>query len=96
MLVKSDNQAVVAVLTHSETNDPFLDTCARNVWLLAALYDLEVMYVHIRGKHNVIPDLIFRWVPTPENILELESHIPHPLWINVPDNVLGLHNDISI
>ena len=34
---KCDNQAVVAVLTHSKTKDPFLATCARNmVWLLVA------------------------------------------------------------
>ena len=50
VLVKCDNQAVVAVLTHSKTRDPFLATCARNVWLLAALYDLDITYAHIKGK----------------------------------------------
>ena len=94
VLVKCDNQAVVAVLTHSKTKDPFLATCARNVWILAALYDLEVTYVHIRGKHNVIADLLSRWVPTPENVLKLHSQIPDPLWISVPDDILELDNDI--
>ena len=94
VLVKCDNQAVVAVLTHSKTKDPFLATCARNVWLLAALYDLEVTYVHIRGKHNIIADLLSRWVPTPQNVLKLQSHIPDPLWISVPENILELDNDI--
>ena len=94
VLVKCDNQAVVAVLTHSKTKDPFLATCAQNVWLLAALYDLEVTYVHIRGKHNVIADLLSRWVPTPQNVLKLQSHIPDLLWISVPENILELDNDI--
>ena len=94
VLVKCDNQAVVAVLTHSKTKNPFSATCARNVWLLAALYDLEVTYVHIRGKHNVIADLLSRWVPTPQNVLKLHSHIPDPLWISVPENILELDNDI--
>ena len=94
VLVKCDNQAVVAVLTHSKTKDPFLATCARNVWLLAALYDLEVTYVHIRGKHNIIADLLSRWVPTPQNVLKLQSHIPDLLWISVPENILELDNDI--
>ena len=88
VLVKCDNQAVVAVLTHSKTKDPFLVTCARNVWLLAALYDLEVTYVRIRGKHNIIADLLSRWVLTPQNVLKLQSHIPDPLWISVPENII--------
>ena len=94
MLVKCDNQAVVTVLTHSKTKDPFLATCARHVWLLAALYDLEVTYVHIRDKHNVIADLLSRWVPTSDNVLKLQSHIPNPLWISVPNDILELDNDI--
>ena len=94
VLVKCDNQAVVAVLTHSKTKDPFLVTCAWNVWLLAALYDLEITYVHIRGKNNVVANLLSRWVPTTENIQKLQSHIPDPLWINVPNEVLDLDNDI--
>ena len=57
VLVKCDNQAVVAVLTHSKTRDPFLAACARNVWLLAALYDLELRYIHIKG--NIIWLLIY-------------------------------------
>ena len=83
VLVKCDNQAVVAVLTHSKTKDPFLAT-----WLLAALYDLEVTYVRIRGKHNIIADLLSRWVLTPQNVLKLQSHIPDPLWISVPENII--------
>ena len=94
VLVKCDNQAVVAVLTHSKTKDPFLATCARNVWLLVALYDLETTYVHIKGKNNVVADLLSRWVPTIENIHKLQSYIPDPLWINVPDDILDLVNDI--
>ena len=94
VLVKCDNQAVVAVLTHSKTKDPFLATCARNVWLLVALYDLDISYVHIKGKNNVVADLLSRWVPTVENIHKLQSHIPDPLWIKVPNDVLDLDNDI--
>ena len=31
---------------------------------------------------------------TAENILNLQSHIPDPLWINVSNDVLDLDNDI--
>ena len=42
----------------------------------------------------VIVDLLSRWVPTPENVLKLQSHIPDPLWINVPSDLLELDYDI--
>ena len=48
------NQAVVPVLTHSKTKDAFLAACARNLWLLAALYDLDISYVHIKGKITLL------------------------------------------
>ena len=94
ILVKCDNQAVVAVLTHNKTKDAFLAACARNVWLLAASYDLEISYVHIKGKNNAIADLLSRWVPTADNILKLQSHIPDPLWLQVPSHFLELDNNI--
>ena len=94
VLVKCDNQAVVSVLKHSRTKDAFLATCARNIWLLAAWYDLEVDYVHIMGKNNTIADLLSRWKHTPNDILKLHSHIPDPLWLNVPSDFLNLDNDI--
>ena len=45
-----DNSAVVQVLQSGHTKDPYLATCARNVWLLAVKYDIEITYVHISGK----------------------------------------------
>ena len=84
VLVKCDNQAVVSVLKHSRTKDAFLAACARNIWLLAAWYDLEMDYVHIQGKENVVADLLSRWKNTPNNVLKLHSHIADPLWLNVP------------
>ena len=54
-LAKCDNQAV-ANLRKSNTKDAFLAACARNIWLMTALYDLEINYVHITGKENVVAD----------------------------------------
>ena len=88
VLVKCDKRAVAAVLKHSKTKDAFLAACARNIWLVAAWYDLEMDYVHIRGKENVIADLLSRWKVTPENVLKLQSHIPDPLWLKIPHEFL--------
>ena len=81
-------------LKHSKTKDAFLAACARSIWLVAALSDLEMDYVHIRGKENVIADLLSRWKVTPKNVLKLRSHIPDPLWLKIPHEFLELDNDI--
>ena len=94
MLVKCDNQAVVSVLKHSRTKDAFLAACARNIWLLAAGYDLEMDYFHIKGKENVVADLLSRWKNTINDVLKLHAHIPDPLWLNGPSEFLNLDNDI--
>ena len=57
----------------------------KNIWLLTAWYDLEMDYVHIRGKENVVADLLYRWRSTKENILKLHSHIADRLWLQVPN-----------
>ena len=61
---------MVAVLRNSKTKDAFLAACANNIWLMSAWYDLEVDYVHIKGKDNVVTDLLFGWCPTAENIIK--------------------------
>ena len=45
-----DNQAVVEVLTTGKTKDPFLATCARNIWLITAIFNIEIIVIHVPGK----------------------------------------------
>ena len=46
ILVKCDNAAVVQVLTNGKTRDPFLATCARNIWYCMAQNDINFTYTH--------------------------------------------------
>ena len=55
-----DNLAVVQVMNTHKTRDPFLSICDRNVWLLAALYDIQLQVQHVRGKDNAEADLLSR------------------------------------
>ena len=57
-----DNQAVVEVLKTAKTKDPFLATCARNVWLITAIFNIEIVVIHVPGKDNPIADLVSRLV----------------------------------
>ena len=60
VMVHCDNQAVVCVLQSGKVRDPFLGACARNVWLWAATFDIELTYVHVMGKYNRAADLLSR------------------------------------
>ena len=51
-------------------------------------------YVHIKGKKNVVVDLLSRWKNTPNDVFKLHSHIANPLCLNVPSEFLNLDNDI--
>ena len=58
VLIKCDNDAVVRVLRSGRARDPFLGACARNIWLQAAQHDIDLSYIHVLGKANVVAD---RW-----------------------------------
>ena len=57
----SDNMAVIQVLTTGKARDQMLATCARNIWLIAALNNIQFQFSHIPGKQNILADLLSRW-----------------------------------
>ena len=59
--IKCDNMAVVEVLLSDKTKDNVLATCARNIWMLTALFNITIHIEHIPGKCNVIADLLSRF-----------------------------------
>ena len=55
--IHCDNKAVVDILTYGRARDSVMATCARNIWLLTALYNISLMVVHIEGQKNSVADL---------------------------------------
>ena len=47
-----DNLAIVEVINSDKTRDSFLATCARNIWLLTAMFNIQLIMVHTPGKYN--------------------------------------------
>ena len=92
--VKSDNMAVVQVLSSGRTKDPFWGACARNIWLIAATNDIDLGYVHIQGKLNCVADLLSRWQHTYANHIQLRKHIQNPIWCKVTQKVLDMGAEI--
>ena len=62
VLMKCDNQAVVAVLQSGWPRNPFLVACERNISYIAGLDDVDLQYIHVLGKNNKAADLLSRWI----------------------------------
>ena len=61
IMLYCDNMAVVEVITTGNTRDAFLATCARNIWLITAIFNIQLQVLHVPGKANVTADLLSRW-----------------------------------
>ena len=76
-----DNQAVVEVLTTGRTRDEVMATCARNVWLLTAIYNTQIIVSHIAGNNNTVADLLSRWRNSADNYRKLNLYLPNHVWL---------------
>ena len=92
--IKCDNLAVVEVLTSGKTKDTFLATCARNIWLLCAIFNINIRVHHIPGKSNNIDDLLSRWNVTKDPLIKLYQLLPQFIWINTHVDLMKLNYDI--
>ena len=78
----------------SKTRDAVLAAYARNIQMLASVFDIEITVVHLPGIKNTVADLLSRWDTIPDNIIQLHKHIDQPQW--VPVHLDMLHIDWTI
>ena len=79
-----DNLSVVQVVGSGMFMDKFLALCIRNIWLLAAGYDIDLEVKHIVGSKNVIADALSRIYsdkPVRHDILQCLTQF---IWDEVP------------
>ena len=74
--ISCDNLEAVEVINSGKTRDEFLATCARKIWLLSAIFNIQLIMVHIPGKCNLIADILSRWVTTNNAQQKLEQLLP--------------------
>lgn len=55
-----DNMATVDVCTSGRGRNPVILDCARSVWMLQALLDIQITYEHIAGSNNIFADALSR------------------------------------
>ena len=58
--VLCDNQAAVEVFKNGRGHNHVILEAARAVWMIQAILQVEVTFVHIPGKDNVVPDNLSR------------------------------------
>ena len=79
--IHCDNMAVVEVLNSGRARDPTLALIARNIWLICAIFHIQIVVVHIPGQSNVLADLLSRWQFTADNCTQLDHILPDYNWI---------------
>ena len=89
VLIRCDNEAVGSVLRSGRTRDPYLGACARNIWYVSALADIDLQYAHIRGLDNRVADLLSCWTGSPSDFSKLLSQVEDPVWVPVNVNLLA-------
>ena len=60
-LIWCDNWAVINAFTSHKINDPFLSDYARSVWLICAIFNINMKIKHIAGTSNLYADILSRW-----------------------------------
>ena len=90
-----ENKAVVQVAESGKTKDPYLAACIRNIWLLTATYDIDLIVEHIQGTHNIIADCLSRlYSHKITNLILLENLQNNFIWEKV--HIEDLKLDLSI
>ena len=92
--VYCDNEAVVTCIRSHKIKDSFLMTCVRNLWLMAAQYNISIDAVHIPGKHNEIADLLSRWFLSPPNEFIQRKMAIEYTWCRITEQYFKLRLDI--
>ena len=92
--IKCDNWAVVQVLNHGKAKDNILGVCARNIWMLTSIYNVDLVVNHIPGKQNHIADLLSRWRYEEGDELKLNELLPNHTWVPVHIDLTKLNTNI--
>ena len=80
-------------LTSGCSWDEFLDTVARNIWLITASHAIELSVFHVPGKENGLADSLSRWYGgglTREVVDNLLSY----QWCDMDNEIISINNII--
>ena len=88
--------AVVEVIRTGRARDQILATCARNIWLLTYMFNVQLVVNHIPGLCNITADLLSRWQGSDVQYAQLHSLVPQHQWMPVHIDLTKLNQYIYI
>ncbi len=66
ILVCTDNLNTALAINTGCSPVPFIQSCLRDLWLYASLFDFEIRALHIPGYTHIIADALSPWDTQPE------------------------------
>ena len=96
ILIYCDNMAVVQVLNTGRARDQILATCARNIWLITATYNIEFTFSHISGQIQQHSRLIVPLGVTVDPIKKLQNLLHNYVWIDAHIDLTLLNYNIQV
>lgn len=60
ILIKSDSMCAVQVFTSGHGRNRVLLDCARSIWMIQSVLDINISYQHVPGNNNLIADALSR------------------------------------
>ena len=86
---------MVQVVRTGKTKDHMLALCLRNIWLIAATYDIQIEIHHIQGAHNNKADLLSRLYSDKPVDYELLRELENTcIWHNILIQLFNLNYNI--
>ena len=92
--INCDNLALVEILKSDKTRDHFLATCARNVWLITAMFNIDIIIIHLPGVKNQVADLLSSWTVTCNPQFKLQQMFPGFCWTDTHIDLTKLNYSI--
>ena len=92
--IHCDNLAVVTVLQSGKTRDSTLAAISRNIFMLAAQFDIFLKISHVLGKQNIVADLLSRWQDTHSCRNKLDSLVKNYKWAETKEDYFHIDWEI--
>ena len=70
-----------------------LGACPRNIWYFTDMYDIDMTYVHVIRKHNIIVDGLSKRKNSEVDQRLLFSQLQDPFWVVVSLELLEFDNE---
>ena len=89
-----DNAAVVTICNKGYTKCNHLGAMIRNIWLVTAIWDIELVVIHIPGKQNCVADTLSRLCKDASKEIALSALIQDPIWYHIDQNYFDINYNI--